>query len=265
MFSRPSFGIESVIVSALPVPSWTLVRFTGSARSPVGLSPRSFRACSTSAGRSFAEAVSVRGYAGSVASPNSASATSNTESLRFLNTARDYMRLHGRVVAQGVIKHEAGAEWGSGYEFAADYEAFMEGGSGEAGLERDYLFARDGLGNPDVVGGDDEALVDAVVVGLPRCVAKDDVVPLSEALQVAEDTRDTTRSVIGVAGDVRVRAALVRKAGPGEVHDPLPVQVGLTEGVPDQHVLEAQARHREQQTVVAGSRFRCGGWRIRLL
>jgi hypothetical protein len=143
------------------------------------------------------------------------------------------MRLHGRVVAKGVIKHEEGAGRGSGYEFAADYEASMEGGSGKAGLERDYLFADDRLGNPDVVGGDDEAPIDAIVVGLPRCVAKDDVVPLSEALQVAEDARDTARRVIGVAGDVRVRAALIRKAGPGEVHDPLPVQIGLTEGVPD--------------------------------
>ncbi len=90
MFSRSSFGIESDIVPP-PVPLWVLARLAESACSPVGLSPRSVLVFFASARRSFTEVVSVRGYAGSAASPNSARQTNSTEILRLLNIARFYI------------------------------------------------------------------------------------------------------------------------------------------------------------------------------
>jgi len=57
-------------------------------------------------------------------------------------------------------------------ELSPNYEAFLEGGGGEAGLKRDNLFAEDGLGDPDVAGVDDEVLVGAVVVGPPGGVTE---------------------------------------------------------------------------------------------
>ena len=61
MFSSPSFGTESVIVPVPGIPSWALARLLGIARWPLGLSPKSFRAFSISAGCNSTEAVSARG------------------------------------------------------------------------------------------------------------------------------------------------------------------------------------------------------------
>jgi len=127
-----------------------------------------------------------------------------------------------------------------------DYEAFVEGRVRVAGLERDDLFAGERIGDPDILGTDDEVLVGAVVVGSPQGIAEGDEVTLLEVLKVAEDVWGTARVVVRrVADDVRVRVSLVRKAGLGEVHDPLAVQIGLIGRVSDRHVDELQPRHRE--------------------
>ncbi len=71
-------------------------------------------------------------------------------------------------------------------------------------------------------------------------------------LEVAQYVWDAAHLVVRrVAGDIRVRAALARKASPGEGHGPLPVQVGLLGGVPDCHVLYSQPLYRERQLGVA--------------
>jgi hypothetical protein len=116
------------------------------------------------------------------------------------------------MVAKGVTKYEL-AFW-LPHQLPSDYEALVEDRGGETGLERDDVSAGDGLRDPDVLGGDDEAVVDAVVVGLPRCAAEGDEVPRPELFKVAEGVCDAARVLVPrVADDVRVRAALVGKAG----------------------------------------------------
>jgi len=93
---------------------------------------------------------------------------------------------------------------------------------------------------------------------------------LSERVEVAEDVRyAASAEVSGVTGDVRVRVALEGEAGLGEVHDPLPVQVGLLRGIPNHYIREPQPRRREQQPGIDwfGYRYRRrwrdlgGSWR----
>jgi hypothetical protein len=77
-----------------------------------------------------------------------------------------------------------------------DYEAFVEGRVRVAGLERDDLFAGERIGDPEVLGTDDEVLVGAVVVGSPQGIAEGDEVALLEVLKVAEDVWGTARVVV---------------------------------------------------------------------
>jgi hypothetical protein len=65
-----------------------------------------------------------------------------------------------------------------------DYEAFVEGRVRVAGLERDDLFAGERIGDPDILGTDDEVLVGAVVVGSPQGIAEGDGVALLRFLRL---------------------------------------------------------------------------------